>query len=78
MIGEDEMGRTAVPLEKKIENAQQKVVKTKEKYDIAVEELKKLMDKRDVLKKEKLIVAIEKSNKSYDEIIEFINGDTLT
>jgi hypothetical protein len=78
MIGEDEMGRTAVPLEKKIENAQQKVVKTKEKYDIAVEELKKLMDKRDVLKKEELIVAIEKSNKSYDEIIEFINGDTLT
>jgi hypothetical protein len=78
MIGEDEMGRTAVPLEKKIENAQQKVVKTKEKYDIAVEELKKLMDKRDILKKEELIVAIEKSNKSYDEIIEFINGDTLT
>ncbi len=78
MIGEDEMGRTAVPLEKKIENAQQKVVKTKEKYDIAVEELKKLMDKRDVLKKEELIVAIEKSNKSYDEIIKFINGDTLT
>jgi hypothetical protein len=77
MIGEDEMGRTAVPLEKKIENAQQKVVKTKEKYDVAVEELKKLMDKRDVLKKEELIVAIEKSNKSYDEIIEFINGDTL-
>jgi hypothetical protein len=67
-----------VPLEKKIENAQQKVVKTKEKYDIAVEELKKLMDKRDVLKKEELIVAIEKSNKSYDEIIKFINGDTLT
>jgi len=78
MIGEDEMGRTAVPLEKKIENAQQKVVKTKEKYDVAVEELKKLMDKRDVLKKEELIVAIEKSNKSYDEIIKFINGDTLT
>ena len=45
------MTRTAIPIEKKIEEAQQKVVKAKEKYDAAVEELKKLMDKRDSVKK---------------------------
>ncbi len=71
------MARTAIPLEKKIEIAQLKVVKAKENYDVAIEELKKLMDKRNALKKEKLIAAIEKSNKSYDDILEFINSDIL-
>jgi len=71
------MARTAIPLENKIEIAQQKVVKAKKNYDVAIEELKKLMDKRDGLKKEKLIDAIERSKKSYDEILEFINSDIL-
>jgi uncharacterized coiled-coil DUF342 family protein len=73
----NEMARNSIPLEKKIENAQQKVVRTKEKYDAAIDELKKLMDKRDALKKEELIAAIGRSNKSYDEIMEFINSDVL-
>lgn len=71
------MARTAIPLDKKIESAQQKVVKAKEKYDVAIEELKKLMDKSDALKKEELIAAIERSNKSYNQILEFINSDIL-
>ncbi len=71
------MARTSIPLEKKIEISQQKVLKAKENYDVAIEELKKLMDKRDALKKEELIAAIEKSNKSYDEILEFINSNIL-
>lgn len=70
------MTRTAIPVEQKIENARQKVVKAKEKYDATVEELKKLMDKRDSAMKEEILIAIVKSNKSYDEILEFINSDT--
>ena len=70
------MTRIAIPLEQKIENARQKVIKAKEKYDVAVEELKKLMDKRDSAKKEEILTAIVRSNKSYDEILEFINSDT--
>ena len=70
------MTRTAIPLEQKIENAQQKVVTAKEKYDASVEELKKLMDKRDSAKKEEILTAVVRSNKSYNEILEFINGDT--
>ncbi len=69
------MARRAISLDEKIENAQQKVIKAKEKYDATVEELKKLMDKRDALKKEELIDAITKSNKSYDEVLAFINSD---
>ncbi len=65
------MARRAISLDEKIENAQQKVIKAKEKYDATVEELKKLMDKRDALKKEELIDAITKSNKSYDEVLAF-------
>ncbi|SCP99643.1 hypothetical protein [Anaerobium acetethylicum] len=51
------MARIAIPLEQKIEAAQQKVVKAKEKYDAAIEELKRLMDKRDSVKKEEILAA---------------------
>lgn len=69
------MARTtsAASLEEKIEKAEQLVVKTKKKYEDAVDELKVLMDKRDALKKDELIAAILKSNKNYDDILNFIN-----
>lgn len=70
------MTSSASPIEQKIEKAKQKVVKTKEKYDASVEELKKLMDKRDSAKKDEILAAIVRSNKSYDEILEFINNNT--
>ena len=69
------MAKTGISLDRKIEVAQEKVVKTKEKYEAAVTELKQLMDKRDALKKEELIVAIKRSDKTYEEILEFINSD---
>ncbi len=69
------MAKTGISLDRKIEVAQEKVVKTKEKYEAAVTELKQLMDKRDAVKKEELIVAIKRSDKTYEEILEFINSD---
>ena len=59
-------------LEQKIEKAQSDVVKAKKKYDLAVSTLKDLMDKRDALKRDELIIAIMKSEKSYDQILQFI------
>lgn len=59
-------------LEQKIEKAQNEVVKTKQKYDAAVAALGDLMDKRDAFKRDELVSAIMKSNKSYDEILRFI------
>ena len=64
-------------LEQRIEKAQTDVIKTKQKYDTAVATLKDLMDKRDAAKRDELISAIMKSNKTYDEILQFVQGDQL-
>ena len=69
------MARTAgiETLEKKIEKAQDDVVKTKEKHDTAVTKLSDLMDKKDALKKEQLVNAIMKSDRTYDEVLQFLD-----
>lgn len=59
-------------LDQKIEKAQSDVVKAKKRYDLAVSTLKDLMDKRDALKRDELINAIMKSEKSYEQILQFI------
>ena len=61
-------------LEQQIEKAQEKVIKTKQGYDDAVDALQKLLDKRDAKRKEDLWNAIIKSEKSFDEILKFINA----
>ncbi len=63
-------------LESKIEKAQIDVVKTKQKYDVAITKLGDLMDKRDALKRDKLVTEIMKSDKTYEEILLFLNDDT--
>jgi hypothetical protein len=69
------MTRTAAieTLEKKIEKAQDDVVKTKEKQDTAVAKLSGLMDKKDALEKEQLVNAIMKSDRTYDEVLQFLD-----
>jgi energy-converting hydrogenase A subunit M len=62
-------------LESKIEKAQIDVVKTKQRYDVAVSKLGDLMDKKDALKKDELIKTIMKSDKSYEEILRFLNDN---
>lgn len=62
-------------LEEKILKAQDEVVKAKKVYDEKTAKLEDLLNKRDALKKEELLVAISESNKSYDEILNFIQGD---
>lgn len=62
-------------LNKKIEKAEQNVSKTRVAYEAATAELKELLDKRDALKKDMVVKAIMKSDKSLDEILAFIGGD---
>lgn len=68
-------GTVSGTLEQQIEKAQEKVIKTKQAYDDAVDALQKLLDKRDAKHKEDLWNAIIKSEKSYEEILKFINAD---
>lgn len=59
-------------IEQQIGKAQEKVIKTKQAYDSAVDTLQKLLDNRDAKRKEELWDAIIKSEKSYDEILAII------
>lgn len=61
-------------LEIKIEKAQEKVSRTKKQYDDAIAVLSDLLDKRDALKRDELVKAIMKSDKTYEEVIDFLSG----
>lgn len=63
-------------LERKIERAQEQVSKTKKQYDAAISVLSDLLDKRDALKRDELVKAIVKSEKTFEEVIAFLNCDT--
>ena len=64
-----------VSIEGKIEKAQEKVVRSKDRYDAAVAELRHLIAKKDAMMKGELMDAFTKSDKSYDEILEFLIGN---
>ncbi len=64
-------------LERKIEKAQEQVSKTKKQYDAAVAALSDLLDKRDALLRDELVKAIMKSDRTYEEVLAFLDtGDT--
>ena len=59
-------------MEEQIQKAQEKVIKTKAAYDTAVESLQKLLDKTDAQRKDELWDAIIKSNKTYEDILQYV------
>ena len=65
-------GTVSATMEEQIQKAQEKVIKTKAAYDTAVESLQKLLDKRDAQRKDELWDAIIKSNKTYEDIFQYV------
>lgn len=65
-------GVVSATMEEQIQKAQEKVIKTKAAYDAAVESLQKLLDKRDAQRKDELWDAIIKSNKTYEDILQYV------
>ena len=64
-------------LDAKIEKAQAQVSKTKKQYDAVVAALSDLLDKRDALRRDELVKAIMKSERTYEEVLAFLGvGDT--
>jgi energy-converting hydrogenase A subunit M len=63
-------------LDAKIEKAQAQVSKTKKQYDAAVAALSDLLDKRDALRRDELVKAIMKSDRTYEEVLEFFGTGT--
>ena len=70
------MARRTVSLDEKIERAQAEVVSAKERYDRALDELEKLLTKRQELENKELIKAFTASNKSLAEVVAFLNGNS--
>jgi hypothetical protein len=67
--------RQTTSIDDKIVKAQELVERSKARYDVAVTELKQLMEKRDAMRKNALLNAITRSKRSYDEILEFLKND---
>ena len=65
-------GTVSATMEEQIQKAQEKVIKTKAAYDTAVESLQKHLDKRDAQRKDELWDAIIKSNKTYEDILQYV------
>lgn len=65
---------SAQVLDLKIEQAEEKVARTREAHEKAVDELKKLYDIRKANQRDLILKAMENSNRSFDEIMDFIAG----
>lgn len=66
------MARGNVSLDDKIKKAETKVIAIKAKYDEALDELEKLIEKRKQIDDKKLLEAYHNGGKTADEIIAFI------
>ena len=60
-------------LDLKIEQAQERVARTRAAHEKAVDELKKLMDIRKAQQKDALLKAMENSDRTFEEILAFIS-----
>lgn len=70
------MARRSISIDEKIEKAQADVLRAKERYDRALEELKQLLDKKDEQKREELISVIDNCGMSYEEIMNLLKTKT--
>ena len=69
------MSRRSISIEEKIERQKQVVFQAKDKYDAALAELDRLQQKKNEMRNKELIKAIEKSDRSFDEIMAFLKDD---
>lgn len=63
-------------LDLKIEQAQERVARTRAAHEKAVDDLKKLLDIRKAQQKDQILKAMESSSRSFDEIMAFITGES--
>lgn len=68
------MARRVVTLEEKIRKSEASVAAAKAKYDAALDELKKLVEKRKQQNDKKVLDAYHAGGKTADEIVAFILG----
>ena len=69
------MARRKINIDDKIEQQKLVVSKAKDRYEAELEQLNQLMKKRDELHNKELLQAIEQSNRSFEEIMDFLRAD---
>ena len=69
------MARRMISLDEKIEKAEAAMLAAKAKYDKALDEMEKLVEKRNKQNDKKILDAYHAGNKTADEIIAFIQSD---
>jgi len=66
--------RRTISVDEKIADAQEQVVKAKARYDKAAAELRRLIEKRDAMRRDELWEAVGASGKSYDDILAMVRS----
>ena len=69
------MARRVITLDEKIKKAEASVAAAKAKYDAALDEMAKLVEKRKQQNDKKVLAAYHAGNKTADEIIAFIESN---
>ena len=69
------MARRTITIDEKIDKAQAEVIKAKEKYEAAINELKELQEKKKETQSKELMEAFQESSRSYDEIMAFLKSE---
>ena len=69
-------GRKQSTIEDRIKKAESVLVKAKEKYDTALENLNRLVKKKKEMESRELMQAYEKSDRSIEEVLAFLRGST--
>ena len=61
-------------IEDRINKAEAVVIKAKEKYEAALEDLNRLVKRKKEMESKELMRAYEKSERSLEEVLEFLGG----
>lgn len=61
-------------LDEQIVKAQERLAKAKQNYDAAAADLRKLLEERESRRQKLLVAAVAKSNKSFEEILRFLES----
>ena len=69
------MARRTITIDEKIDKAQAEVIKAKEKYEAAINELKELQEKKKEIQSKELMEAFQESSRSYAEIMAFLKSE---
>ena len=67
-------GRKQSTIEDRIKKAETVLVKAKERYDAALENLNRLVKKKKEMESRELMQAYEKSDRSIEEVLAFLRG----